>query len=234
MQLGATGVPTITKITASTSVTQTGRAVFTNLKPGLYRLCEVVQPGWTITRPTPTTAGYPCYQTVTLTAGVGVVYSFGNRDTTVAAATADEAVSFTDGPITSYDLPATDDDGNEIGEAMPLLSLDAETPIAPALPIAIDQLSFSTFLPLVVAGRDSTLAEDVPVTQEVLHLGADASTSDAGSAGTTDLPTAQEESQDGAGETLILDTPLDTAPASAADEESVQQAHALFLPLVTQ
>ena len=222
MQLGATGVPTITKITASANVTQTGRAVFTNLKPGLYRLCEVAQAGWTITRPTPATAGYSCYQSVTLTAGVGVVYSFGNRAATVAAAATDDALSATDGPVLSYDLPATDDDGNEIGEAMPLLSLDAETPIAPALPVASDQLSFSTFLPLVVAGRDSTLAEDVPVTQEVLHLGAETNSGDTENAGTIDLLPTQEERQDSA------------APTSTTGADGSLPAHTLFLPLVTQ
>lgn len=224
MQLSGAGIPTVSKVTASVNLTLTGRAVFSNVRPGSYRLCEELQPLWQITRPTPTTAGYPCYQTVTLTAGRGVVYYFGNYAPGVgrAATEAEALLSTNDGPILSYDLPATDDDGNEISETMPTLVLDAETAVGPALPSAIDQLRFSAFLPVVVAGGDSALADSDPATEEALRLDATTNSDDAESAVGIDLLPAQEESQESA------------APTSTTAEAGAPSSHTLFLPLVTQ
>ena len=88
-----------------------GRTLFPKLFAGQYTVCEVQQTGWFAITPNTlnTTYNAPCY-TVTLAAGQAVWVRFGNSNTPLV--TAAEATPVED--IVVCDLPATDDDGNEL------------------------------------------------------------------------------------------------------------------------
>lgn len=87
-----------------------GRTLFTDLLPGVYTICEVQQPSWVAITPNALHPTYqaPCY-TVTVEPGKAVWSRFGNSNTPVVAAA---ETPFTD--IIICDLPATDDEGNEL------------------------------------------------------------------------------------------------------------------------
>lgn len=106
-----------TQVTSG-SGTATGRARFLNLAPRPYVVCEEPQPGWQHTRPPATNAAYANRPCVALTVEPGKSYNllFGNRQGVTGA-----ALGATDGPsslVAITDLPATDDDGNEVGVEM--------------------------------------------------------------------------------------------------------------------
>lgn len=88
-----------------------GRTLFANLLAGNYTICEVNQNGWTNITPGQLDPGrnQPCY-TVTVAPGKAVWTRFGNSNTVLASAAAE--TPFTD--IVICDLPATDDEGNEL------------------------------------------------------------------------------------------------------------------------
>jgi hypothetical protein len=99
----------------SLAVTQTtageGRTVFNNLFAGTYTVCEVPQSGWFAITPNTLNPTYqqPCY-TVNVMAGQAVWVRFGNSTTPLVAAA--DATPVED--IVVCDLPATDDEGNEL------------------------------------------------------------------------------------------------------------------------
>ena len=102
-----------TQVTSG-SGTAAGRTRFLNLAPRPYVVCEEPQPGWQNTRPPATNAAYANRPCVALTVEPGKNYSllFGNRQGVIGA-----APGATDGPsslVAVTDLPATDDDGNEV------------------------------------------------------------------------------------------------------------------------
>ena len=102
-----------TQVTSG-SGTAAGRTRFLNLAPRPYVVCEEPQPGWQNTRPPATNAAYANRPCVALTVEPGKNYSllFGNRQGVIGA-----ALGATDGPsslVAVTDLPATDDDGNEV------------------------------------------------------------------------------------------------------------------------
>ncbi|MFZ4656059.1 MAG: Ig-like domain-containing protein [Caldilineaceae bacterium] len=195
-------------------------ARFVNLRPGSYTVCTTLPTAaWVPSSPNAIdpTYGKPC-KTITLAPGQGATLLFGAYQATVgasAAVTPDQEV------ITHVDQ-ITD---------LPLMA-DEAAPVAPGTAEQSEPAN-ALFLPLVVAGRDSALAESVPVPQEILHLDADTTRGDVASVGAMDLPSAQDESQD-AGQSTVLDSPLGATPTVTAGEEGALPTHTLFLPLVTQ
>ena len=96
---------------AAQSTSGEGRTVFTNLFAGSYTVCETQQSGWFAITPNTVNPTYnaPCY-TVTVAPGQAVWVRFGNSNTPLVVAA--EATPIED--IVVCDLPATDDDGNEL------------------------------------------------------------------------------------------------------------------------
>ncbi|MCX6048509.1 MAG: Ig-like domain-containing protein [Chloroflexi bacterium] len=100
-----------TSLVTTQVTTGEGRTVFNNLFAGNYTVCEVPQTGWFSITPNPIDAIYrqPCYM-VTVTAGQAVWVRFGNSTTPLVSAADDTPIT----DIVVCDLPATDDDGNEV------------------------------------------------------------------------------------------------------------------------
>lgn len=96
---------------ATQSTAGEGRTVFPNLFAGSYTVCEAPQTGWFAITPNTINPTYqaPCY-TVNVLAGQAVWVRFGNSNTPFTAAA--DATPVED--IVVCDLPATDDDGNEL------------------------------------------------------------------------------------------------------------------------
>lgn len=107
MQLHSPFTPVVT----TQLTTGEGRTVFNNLFAGNYTVCEVPQTGWVHITPNVIDAIYrqPCY-TVTVTAGQAVWVRFGNSNTPLVSAADDTPIT----DIVVCDLPAMDDDGNEV------------------------------------------------------------------------------------------------------------------------
>ena len=107
MQLHSPFTPVVT----TQVTTGEGRTVFNNLFAGNYTVCEVPQSGWFPITPNANDAIYrqPCY-TVTVTAGQAVWVRFGNSNTPLVSAADDTPIT----DIVVCDLPATDDEGNEV------------------------------------------------------------------------------------------------------------------------
>jgi hypothetical protein len=90
---------------------QEGRAVFTNLRPGAYTVCETLLVGWYNITPGAIDATFnqPCYS-VTVAAGQAIWTRFGNNNTPLLSAA--DLAPF--GDVVICDLPATDDAGNPV------------------------------------------------------------------------------------------------------------------------
>lgn len=97
---------------ATQSTAGEGRTVFLNLFAGTYTVCETQQSGWFAITPNTINPTYsaPCY-TVTVVPGQAVWVRFGNSNTPAVVAAAEAPIT----DIVVCDLPATDDDGNELG-----------------------------------------------------------------------------------------------------------------------
>ena len=112
-----------------------GRAIFLNLRPGAYTVCEVQQSGWFHITPATLNPAYqkPCYS-VTINPSQAVAVRFGNSTTPLTLAA--EADDLTD--LIVIDLPDTDDEGNEV------------TPLPDPWPEAPAEGANTLFLPLVM------------------------------------------------------------------------------------
>jgi hypothetical protein len=101
----------------ATQATDTeGRALFINLRPGAYTICEVLQAGWYNITPgtTDATYGQPCY-TVTVAPGTAIWTRFGNSTTSPASTLAGITAAEPFNDVIVCAMAATDDAGNTMG-----------------------------------------------------------------------------------------------------------------------
>jgi hypothetical protein len=101
---------------AAQATNKDGRALFVNLRPGTYTICEVLQAGWYNITPgtTDATYGQPCY-TVTVAPGTAIWTRFGNSTTPPASALAGATAAEPFNDVIVCAMTATDDAGNEMG-----------------------------------------------------------------------------------------------------------------------
>lgn len=121
-------------LVATQSTDAKGRTTFTDLRPGLYTLCELPQNGWYNITPHTLDPSYakPCYP-VRFAPGQAVAALFGNSTTPLV--TGAETSNFND--VVIMELPDTDDEGNMVA------------PLPDPWPDAPAEGANTLFLPLV-------------------------------------------------------------------------------------